>query len=534
VIRRPIPLICCFLFVLIGFAFTPQAGIENDEALFGSVIYQQPGIDYGDKIAGHHVPLMLMSYLGALKSWVYAPIFRFWRPSVTSLRVPVILLGAVTVWLFFILLQRIADDRTAIVGTVLLSTDTLFLLTTCYDWGPVVLQHLLLVSGVLCLLRFHQDRRPRFLAAGFFLFGLGLWDKALFFWILSGISAATLIVFPRELWKSLSPRNLTTATLAFCLGSAPLIVYNIQHPLETFRANAAYAADDISNKGRLLRATIEGRVLFGFISRDDPAGHPRGPESAIDRFSVWLSEKTGGQRINFFAYALFFAAILAPLLWRTPARRPLMFSALAMLIAWLQMALNKNTGGSAHHSILIWPFPILFIAIAFAAASRRIGSLGKPLLVAVVMLVAGSGLLVTNEYFAQSVRNGTGEAWTDAIFPLSDYLKTVKAQLIYIDDWGILDTLHLLHRGQLPLREGSDPLSKPQLDQEEKLRIINRIAEPDSLFVGHTDAYEFFKGVNAKLLALADEAGYRRVMLAVIPDRNGRAMFEVFRFERAR
>ena len=146
-IRRPIPLICCFLFVLIGFAFTPQAGIENDEALFGSVIYQQPGIDYGDKIAGHHVPLMLMSYLGALKSWVYAPIFRFWRPSVTSLRVPVILLGAVTVWLFFILLQRIADDRTAIVGTVLLSTDTLFLLTTYYDWGPVVLQHLLLVRA---------------------------------------------------------------------------------------------------------------------------------------------------------------------------------------------------------------------------------------------------------------------------------------------------------------------------------------------------------------------------------------------------
>jgi len=534
VIRRLYPLLCCLLFVLIGFAFTPQAGIENDEALFGGGIYRHHGVTYDDQILGHRVPLMLMSYLGTLKSWVYAPIFRFWQPSVSSLRIPVILFGGLTIWLFSILLRRIAGHRAAAVGAVLLSTDTIYLLTTCYDWGPVVLQHLLLVGGILCLVRFHQERQPRFLAAGFFLLGLGLWDKALFIWILSGITAATFVVFPRELWKSLTLRNLTTATLAFSLGSAPLIIYNIQHPLETFRANASYDAGDIPNKAHLLRATLDGRALFGFIARDDPSGHRRTPESAIERLSVGLSEKTGGHRINFFAWAFFGAAILAPVLWRTPAWRPLVFSALAMLIAWLQMALNKNTGGSAHHTILIWPFPTLFIAVAFAELSRRISFLGKPLLVAVVILVAGSGLLVTNEYFAQSVRNGAGESWTDAIFPLSDYLKTVKPQLIYINDWGMFDTLHLLHRGRLPLREGSDPLSKPQLNSEEKDLILKRLEEPDSIFVGHPDANELFKGVNAKLREMAKEAGFRRVMLAEIPDRNGRMMFEVFRFERSR
>jgi hypothetical protein len=74
-------------------------------------------------------------------------------------------------------------------------------------------------------------------------------------------------------------------------------------------------------------------------------------------------------------------------------------------------------------------------------------------------------------------------------------------------------------------------LSKPQLDAEDKRIVFERISEAESIFVGHTDGAEQFTGVNARLRALAAEAGYRRQMLAEIPDRNGRLIFEVFRFE---
>ena len=292
--RFTVPLVCSILFVLIGFAFIPEAGIQNDEALFASGIYEQTGIAHGVKIGGHRIPLMLISYLGALKSWVYAPIFRFWKPSPASTRVPVILIGGATVWLFWGLLGRILGLREAIIGAILLTFDPLFLITTCFDWGPVVLQHLLLVAAVLCLVRFHQENQDRYLAGGFFLLGLGLWDKALFGWILSGVTIATLIVFPKEVWKHFSFHNLAIASVAFCLGSAPLIVYNIRFPLETFRANAAYTADDVPGKSRLLRATLNGSALLGYIPRDDPAGPPRAPQTTIEKSSIWLSEKTGG------------------------------------------------------------------------------------------------------------------------------------------------------------------------------------------------------------------------------------------------
>jgi len=59
---------------------------------------------------------------------------------------------------------------------------------------------------------------------------------------------------------------------------------------------------------------------------------------------------------------------------------------------------------------------------------------------------------------------------------------------------------------------------------------LDRISERRDVFVGHSDGNELFKGVNANLRALAAEAGYRREILAELADRNGRGIFEVFRY----
>ena len=69
-----------------------------------------------------------------------------------------LLAGVASVWLFFRLLDRIAGRRAAIIGCTLLAVDSTYLLTVCFDWGPVALQHLLLVAGLLLLVRFYQLR----------------------------------------------------------------------------------------------------------------------------------------------------------------------------------------------------------------------------------------------------------------------------------------------------------------------------------------------------------------------------------------
>jgi hypothetical protein len=64
---------------------------------------------------------------------------------------------------------------------------------------------------------------------------------------------------------------------------------------------------------------------------------------------------------------------------------------------------------------------------------------------------------------------------------------------------------------------GPDPAAGPEL-------------KPDYIFINHTKDFTFFPGVNDKLVKYAADNGYRREIMAVIPDSNGRPVYEVYRF----
>src|ERR1035441_7459685 len=72
---------------LAGLPFLPHLGIQNDEAIFASVLYQPRAAAFLLHIGHYRLPLMLMSYLGALKAWIYLPIFRVFGTGVPALRI---------------------------------------------------------------------------------------------------------------------------------------------------------------------------------------------------------------------------------------------------------------------------------------------------------------------------------------------------------------------------------------------------------------------------------------------------------------
>src|SRR5205085_609786 len=105
----------CLFFFASGRAFLPHLGVQNDEALFAAALFE-PRASYMIKFTHSRLPIMLMTYLGTLKSWLYAPIFQIFGTGVSAMRDPVLLAGVAGVWLFYLFMRRIAGERAAVIG----------------------------------------------------------------------------------------------------------------------------------------------------------------------------------------------------------------------------------------------------------------------------------------------------------------------------------------------------------------------------------------------------------------------------------
>ena len=520
---------CCLLFLLCGLAVIPYPGIQNDEALFAAPLYA-PKSNLASVSAMHlRIPIMQMSYLGCFKAWVYKPIFASWSPSVWSMRIPVLLFGAVTIYLFWLLMTWTAGHCAAIMTTILLATDTSFLLTTCFDWGPVALQHLLTVGGILALIAFYRLSNERWLGVGFFLFGLALWDKAIFFWSLSGLMFATALVFPRELWKTVNGRRVLIAFLFFTIGASPLLWYNLIQGGKTFGSNAKISMRELPSKLLALVETADGSMFSEFFVANADFKPTQVKPTAFQRSAIAIGHAMPLQR-NANAFSFLFAVALLPFLWKTPIRKILLFTLCLIAIVWFQMAITIGAGTGPHHAVLIWPWPMFFIGVTFSAASIRMRKTRKLVLTVVVGWLAVTNVLLTNQYLTQLIENGPGPVWTDAIFPLARYLRMQKTTEIYSVDWGTTNSLRLLDRGALPLQEAAFILRKEVLDQSDQKFLKDMITRSDDVLVAHTSEFEAFPGINDRLNALAATIGFQRLVLGRIFDLHGRPTFEILRF----
>jgi len=496
----------CLLFLLLGQVFIPRLGVEADEAVFANPFFA-PRDELRTLQIGHsHFPLMVMDYIGTFKTLIYRPMVRTFEMNVWTLWEPMLAAGGLTIWLFYLLLRRSAGERAALAGCSLLAFDSIFLLTTCFDWGPVALRHLLVTAGMLFLVMFAQTRKDLWLMAGFCSFGLAMWDKAVAVWMLSGIVLAGALVFWRQIRPLITRSRITVAALAFLLGSLPLVVYNARSHGSTLRNEDHAGSGNVQDKALILLETLRGQGLFGYLTAEDAdTPEPHHPERALQRTAFQVTDWMHHPRHSLMLYGLILAIVLAPFAG-SAARRGVAFALVAMGIAWTGMVLSGG-GGAVHHTILLWPLPALAMAVAFAGASRRFGLAGLAL---VVVLLAASQFAVTSEYYVQMVRNGATGSWTDAIFPLAESVKAPPAKQVFCVDWGILEGLRFLSKGRLPLRQAYGAIAKAEA--------AAMVSDPANIFIGHTKN------------AFTAESGYSRQVLTVISDGYGRPTFEVFRF----
>lgn len=347
--------LCGLLFLLLGCLFVDRAGLQEDESMFAAPLFREWSF-YSIPFGRGHIPIMQMSYVGSLKTWLYAPFLQILTPGPAVLRIPAVLIGAVTILLFGALLERVHGRRAAWAGCVLLATDSIFLLTTTFDWGPVALQHLLMTAAMFFAVVWFQKGSDPWLAAMGLCCGLAFWDKAVFVWMFSGLLAGSLL-FIHRLRKRLTSRSAGLSAAALCLGALPLLIYNVTSSpkFTTIRSNSEFEPVHFRYKLDILRRAWNGSGLFGYMLYDS-AEDPAPPRTLPEKVSFALHGVTGDRRTNASELAFLLGIVLVALLWRTPARNTLLLPIIACGFSWIFMTLSGG-GTSAHHAVLLWPLP---------------------------------------------------------------------------------------------------------------------------------------------------------------------------------
>jgi hypothetical protein len=421
------------LFVLLATYRIQFPGLYYDEVNFVNAAQGGSGNSFIYMRLGS-LPLFIMPYLGALKAWIYAPIFYLCGVSVLTIRLPAVLLAAVTLLIFYHAMRGTLGPLWASAVVWIMAIDPLNLFSSRLDWGPTVLMHLF--QAAIIALWFSYREKPKLWKAAIIVicFGLGFFDKFNFVWLALAFAIGIFVCYRdsvKNIWSSL-PRFVpwfVGILIAIALGTMLYMVRQLLYLAPT--GIGAVALSWI----RLVE-TLSGAAVAAFVFES---------QAGIIRFTPALLILVDG------FLALTCLGLPSSNAQARENRKNGFFCLLIGFLVFAQIVITPHAGGP-HHYAMIFPLPLL--AFAFLAKSLYSEVATKKLrrLAAVVLAFVAICLFVVNThntaiYLSHFRTNPHYNArWSPGIYSLSDYIDQhgLEAKAIISIDWGLHNQLHAL------------------------------------------------------------------------------------------
>ena len=501
------------LFALCSFPWLALPGLYQDELYFIPVLepfdFESPL--YSWTVAGTELPMMIVSYAGALKALLMKVAFAVCPPTVATVRGSALLLGMGTLCFTLVFLRRHYSIAVAVAATLLLATDPSFIHTIRIDWGPVALMQFLKMAGLAFISGWLVSGRLALWIAGMFVFGLAVWDKATFVWFLVPLALCILTLFPRETVQRFSYRLAAIGVIAFLLGSLPFWMFNATKDAQTASENwnFEYRPDKLSTA----RGTLDGSVVLWLIVRDDFEEAQPPEDIALPRLASAF--KTIGKARSSLGWWLpVVAVLLLPITLRTRHRRAILFPLIVTLGIYLLMFPFRAGGSGSHHVVMVYPFPLLFVAASLAATAEKVKlRLAMPLVVGVAVLW---NLSLNARYLAGYAHTGGSRNFTDAIYELAPHMHQNPEQTYYLLDWGISNPLAFLGEPyEIKWEDLSTVYFESEPPETSAKRMSNLLADPQIRFVVRSQERTEFPAGRKWICAGSAGTGERALRVSV-------------------
>jgi len=528
-------------YIILGSYQLDLPGLYYDEALDAVPAMQTlsgQALDIAGVInsGGREWPLMVMSYVGPITTYLLMPFFVLFGVSVEILRATNLLIGLATLILAYGFLSEFFDKRVAALSTLLLAVNPTFIFWS--RTGAMVSLPLLPLAILVfwCLWRwFHRRQNIYFVFAAFCL-GLGLATKILFLWLWLGLGLSWLVFSPyispgggwrAWLWplKQLTNRTRILALFATLLGCAPLIIYNsrdagtIRALLENLTHTRLYGVSnlDILTNLRTVFMTDLRTLLDGSI----------------------FASSFGRAHANPVAVVAFICTLLLHIWLIRQAQftyRPIRLKFLILIcVSIVSQSAFTISGFGAHHLMIIWPIPQVVITAAFTGLANHLHYRApeeypqwRLLLGLIFIIIVGSEMLTTVQYH-RTLSHTRGNGWfSDAINVLAEDLQHVSEPIIALD-WGFRRNLQLLTLGQIDPEERFTYGARP--DESFDFYINSRVAQAPAFYLLHSPQFTAFPGHRQ----LFEDAAYRHRLQPVLwkdyEQHDGHLVYEVYYLE---
>lgn len=479
-------------------------GLHYDEAFEAvpamQLLLRQPVTTFRDNgilLGGRLFPLMTQDYIGAINTYAAIPFFLVLGINAISLRAMAIAIGALTLWLTYRLANALYGPAAAILAGALLAVNPTFVFWSRQGVFVTSATAAIGLGAALAWLRWWRTDARRYAILGAFLVGFGLYTKLLFLWLVIGLGLAALLVNLGQ-WRRIGRRLIKGPVgwsgLAFLLGSAPLIVYNVQtggtfNSVGTNLTTSFYGTNNLAFVPNLLTrlrqfASVLAGSHFWYLGRAYANWLNLGLFLAALGITLWLATRPArpGARAALFPFAVIGGVVLA--------------SCGTVSALWIT------------HFAILAPWPALATAAAATLVVRRarLQLTGKRASLAMILVVIAIGASWIGEvasdaryHRALAVSGGLG-AHSGAVEDLARWLASDERRGVPVAmDWGISASVTFLTLGEVA------PVEAFGYDWETGADFAARLEQ----FIADTDSVYLWRAPDEIIFDRADD--FRRL-----------------------
>lgn len=464
---------CLFAYIYIGAFYIDKPGLHYDEAGFIPWLIEKNDPFSLGKFRPDGPVSQLTARVGALKSFLFIPIFSILGVSYATIRIPALIIGAFALLLLYLLSKRHLPEPLPLLVLVFCVLDPSMIFHVKTDWGPAAISLLFRMGILLLLSDFVHRQKKRTLYFAAVLAGLGVWNDTGFLIFVIALLFGFYFAFRPSILRH--GKAVLGVAAGFVIGAMPLLHFNLNTGWFSLKAIESpffiFSIDSVLRRLSLALDTLCGVYpFFEYFDGKVGARYTIWPYALVlfGVVSVFIRKKSGRPVFSdktLLAVALTFAFMMILLLFTSGAETsPFFFylEGMAQLIfIILVVYVYENTIKEAKVKKAAWAL------------------LGIPLVI--------TGAIACAMYNIQLGKKGGENDWTTAIDQVSAFAEHENRKELVALDWGIALPVYVLSSARANMSQLCFKLSLPKTKEEARRELSAKIDQGSALFFTRPD-----------------------------------------------